>query len=134
MIEHRSIVGTDIDVVSTYLGGSHECVDSIVRSRTFESARVKPDDGVRFIDDRLNPPPFDHWLIRRHYPTIALVRRVENNADINGYLDSASPLLAAAAAADSAAAMLGHVEGLVGVGHPDTAGTVLAGTTVFWRG
>jgi len=50
-------IATEIDLMSTYVGGGRRCVDSLVNHPELEAAFVEPSDGITWADDRLNPPP-----------------------------------------------------------------------------
>ncbi len=51
------LVASEIDFVSTYVGGSRTCIYDLVQSDQMETAEVRPSDGVRWADDLLNPAP-----------------------------------------------------------------------------
>src|ERR1019366_924440 len=53
------LVATEIDFVSTYVGASRSCIDSILRCEDIEAAEVNPGDGVAWDADVLNPAPLD---------------------------------------------------------------------------
>ena len=64
--EDRSwCVATEIDLVSTYVGGSAGLISAIVASAALEAWEVKPDDDIAAGADRINPPgPPPGTLIR----------------------------------------------------------------------
>ncbi|WEG13276.1 hypothetical protein PU629_02615 [Pullulanibacillus sp. KACC 23026] len=47
-------VATDMDIFWTYVGGSYECVDSILHSRQLESVPAKLRSGLTVESDRIN--------------------------------------------------------------------------------
>jgi len=55
--DHRWCVATEIDLDSTYVGGSRACVDAIVAHPSLEAVAVEPGDGVTWASDKVNPPP-----------------------------------------------------------------------------
>jgi hypothetical protein len=48
-------VATEIDLMTTYVGGSHGCVRAVLGHPAFEAAAVQPSDGVAYHSDPLNP-------------------------------------------------------------------------------
>ena len=50
-------VATDIDLMSTYVGGSAACIADLLVTPGVEAAPVTPKDGVDFASDALNPVP-----------------------------------------------------------------------------
>lgn len=52
-------VATDVDLNSTYVGGSRACVDSIVSNDRLEAVEVGVDQSLAANSDHLNPPPVD---------------------------------------------------------------------------
>jgi hypothetical protein len=48
-------VGTEIDLMSTYVGGSRGCVRAIVEHRQVEAAAVESSDGIAADTDAINP-------------------------------------------------------------------------------
>ena len=48
-------VGTEIDLMSTYVGGSRGCVRAIVEHRQLEAAAVESSDGIAADTDAINP-------------------------------------------------------------------------------
>lgn len=48
-------VATEIDLMSTYVGGSRECVQAIVAHRPVEAAAVEASDGIAADSDAINP-------------------------------------------------------------------------------
>jgi hypothetical protein len=55
--DHAWCVATDIDLMSTYVGGSAACIAELLATPGIEAAPVTPDDGVDFASDMLNPVP-----------------------------------------------------------------------------
>ncbi|WP_245177155.1 hypothetical protein [Geodermatophilus sp. DF01-2] len=51
------LVTTDIDLVSTYVGGSAACIADLASAPDLEVAPASPDDRVGRADDPLNPVP-----------------------------------------------------------------------------
>jgi hypothetical protein len=49
-------VATDIDIDSTYVGGSRACVDAILEHPALESFPAEPDDPIHGGADQINPP------------------------------------------------------------------------------
>jgi hypothetical protein len=52
-------VATDIDLVTTYVGGSRACIDDVLGAEDIEVAEVSPTQRVTWDADTVNPPPFD---------------------------------------------------------------------------
>lgn len=50
-------VATEVDLESTYLGGTEACIDAIVRHSNLEALPVEITDGVTWAADTLNPNP-----------------------------------------------------------------------------
>jgi hypothetical protein len=50
-------VATDIDLMSTYVGGSRTCVDELLAADGLEVLPATPDDRAGFDSDTVNPPP-----------------------------------------------------------------------------
>jgi hypothetical protein len=50
-------VGTDIDFMSSYVGGTRQCVDAIVAHPGLEALAACPSDPVTWASDPLNPVP-----------------------------------------------------------------------------
>jgi hypothetical protein len=62
--EDRSwCVATDVDLLSTYVGGSQECIASVVAADDIEAMVVPVDQRVTWDSDAINPPSsdFPHW-------------------------------------------------------------------------
>lgn len=54
--DHAWLVATDIDMDSTYIGGSSACVDAICSQDGIEALRTEPTHVVTRDGDRINPP------------------------------------------------------------------------------
>jgi hypothetical protein len=52
-------VATDLDLVTTYVGGSAACIAGLVAHPDLEVARVPPDQGITWDSDTINPLPED---------------------------------------------------------------------------
>ncbi|MGY1635283.1 hypothetical protein ACI78V_01355 [Geodermatophilus sp. SYSU D00742] len=52
-------VATDIDLVTTYVGGSRACVDDVLAAEGIEAAEVLPAQRVTWDADTVNPLPSD---------------------------------------------------------------------------
>jgi hypothetical protein len=50
-------VATDIDLMSTYVGGSAECIDAVLGDTRLEAFAVTVDQTVHWQSDTLNPTP-----------------------------------------------------------------------------
>jgi len=50
-------VATEIDLMTTYVGGSRRCVQAVLDRPELEVAIVEPADGVTYRSDSVNPPP-----------------------------------------------------------------------------
>lgn len=50
-------VETEVDMMSTYVGGTRQCVEELVDRDDLEAAIVDPADGVTWASDELNPQP-----------------------------------------------------------------------------
>jgi hypothetical protein len=60
--DHQWCVATDIDLVSTYIGGSAQCIEAVVGSATLEAMEVTSDQSIAWESDTLNPPPEPPYL------------------------------------------------------------------------
>jgi hypothetical protein len=52
-------VATDIDLMTTYVGGSAACIAELVGAEGLEVSPVPPDQKVTWDADTVNPPPMD---------------------------------------------------------------------------
>ncbi|MBG0825750.1 hypothetical protein HS048_34260 [Planomonospora sp. ID91781] len=52
-------VATDVDLMSTYIGGSGECIAQVVADAQLEVLAVDVDDALGWDGDRINPAPAD---------------------------------------------------------------------------
>ncbi len=50
-------VATDVDLESTYIGGSRECVDQLLEDGRLEALPTEPTHGVTWASDQINPNP-----------------------------------------------------------------------------
>ena len=50
-------VATDIDLMSTYVGGTAECIEAVLSDMRLEAFAVTVDQTVHWQTDTLNPPP-----------------------------------------------------------------------------
>lgn len=50
-------VATDIDLVSTYIGGSAQVIAGLISDRRVEVIPARPDDSIRYTADDINPAP-----------------------------------------------------------------------------
>ena len=50
-------VVTDIDLMSTYVGGSRACIDDLLAADGLAVVPARPDDPVDYFGDRINPVP-----------------------------------------------------------------------------
>jgi hypothetical protein len=50
-------VATDVDLMTTYVGGSQSCVDALTADGDLEAMPVQPDQRITWDSDNLNPPP-----------------------------------------------------------------------------
>ena len=50
-------VATDLDDMSTYVGGTAACIDELVAAPDLEAHPVRPEDAIGWRDDRVNPVP-----------------------------------------------------------------------------
>lgn len=55
--DRRWCVATDIDLMTTYVGGSVECIDAVLADDRLESFAVGLDQTVHWRSDTLNPTP-----------------------------------------------------------------------------
>jgi hypothetical protein len=59
--DHRWCVATDVDLMTTYVGGSAACIEAVLVADDLEAAAVTVDQGVTWDSDTVNPrpdPPF----------------------------------------------------------------------------
>jgi hypothetical protein len=52
-------VETEVDLMSTYVGGSRDCIADLAASADLEAMAVQPTDGIAYDADRINPLPAD---------------------------------------------------------------------------
>ncbi|WP_326645418.1 hypothetical protein OG884_13085 [Streptosporangium sp. NBC_01755] len=52
-------VATDVDLMTTYVGGTDECVATLVADEELEAMKVGADHRLAWDGDSLNPPPAD---------------------------------------------------------------------------
>jgi hypothetical protein len=57
--DHAWVVATEIDLNSTYIGGTQACIDTILASPAFEAVPADIHDKVGWDADTINPPPPD---------------------------------------------------------------------------
>jgi hypothetical protein len=50
-------VETEVDAMTTYVGGTRECVADLTAHSDLEAMEIDPSDGVTWASDRINPPP-----------------------------------------------------------------------------
>ncbi len=50
-------VETEVDFMSTYVGGSHECIAEVLAHEDLEAVGMASSDGITWASDHLNPPP-----------------------------------------------------------------------------
>lgn len=50
-------VATEIDLDSTYVGGTRECIDALLAHPQIEALRARLSDGISIASDELNPTP-----------------------------------------------------------------------------
>jgi hypothetical protein len=50
-------VGSDVDLLSTYVGGSEDCIRALLEDEALEALRVSVDQGVTWDSDTINPLP-----------------------------------------------------------------------------
>jgi hypothetical protein len=55
--DHAWCVATDVDLMSTYVGGSADCIDRLVFDDELEAMVVPGDQSVQFDADTINPTP-----------------------------------------------------------------------------
>lgn len=48
-------VATEVDLMTTYVGGSHACVRQLLDDPWLEAAAVEPSDGIAYDGDAINP-------------------------------------------------------------------------------
>lgn len=58
-------VATDVDLMSSYVAGSHHCIDTIVRNTQLEALVIPPDQDVTWKADTVNPLPPGAYQSRR---------------------------------------------------------------------
>jgi hypothetical protein len=50
-------VATEIDFMSTYLGGTRRCLEELLSDQELEAVIIQPTDGITWTSDPLNPSP-----------------------------------------------------------------------------
>ena len=53
-------VETEVDFMSTYIGGTRKCITELVAHEDLEAMTVEPSDGITYDSDQVNPPPSTH--------------------------------------------------------------------------
>lgn len=72
-------VATEIDLDSTYIGGSEALAQALLAEPQLEAWRVQPSDGIGHASDTVNPyegSRYDESYSRSHGPPPALLRRL----------------------------------------------------------
>jgi hypothetical protein len=57
--DHAWCVGSEIDLMSTYVGGSASCIDAILSAQRLEALPASVDQLVTWNSDRVNPLPWE---------------------------------------------------------------------------
>ena len=57
--DHAWCVVSDVDLMSTYVGGTAACIDTILGSDRLEAVPAQLNDDITFHGDDINPPPAD---------------------------------------------------------------------------
>ncbi|BAH51856.1 hypothetical protein ROP_36090 [Rhodococcus opacus B4] len=55
--DHAWCVATDIDLMTTYLGASAECVEAVLAAPDLEALPATPDQKITWDSDTVNPLP-----------------------------------------------------------------------------
>ena len=50
-------VATEVDLMSTYVGGTRACIAELARHPDLEAVEIQPSDGVNWASDQVNPVP-----------------------------------------------------------------------------
>jgi hypothetical protein len=50
-------VETEVDLESTYVGGTRACIAELVGHPDLEAVTAQPADGVTWVSDQVNPAP-----------------------------------------------------------------------------
>jgi hypothetical protein len=50
-------VETEVNAMTTYVGGTRECIAELTAHPDLEAMVIEPSDGVTWESDRINPPP-----------------------------------------------------------------------------
>jgi hypothetical protein len=50
-------VQTEVDAMTTYVGGTRECIAELTAHQDLEAMTIEPSDCVTWASDRINPPP-----------------------------------------------------------------------------
>ncbi|HYZ55415.1 MAG TPA: hypothetical protein VE733_18195 [Streptosporangiaceae bacterium] len=50
-------VETEVDSMTTYVGGTRECIAELAAHPDLEAMAIEPSDGVTWASDQLNLPP-----------------------------------------------------------------------------
>lgn len=83
-------VATDVDLQTTYVGGSMECIAALLRDPGLESFPVSVDQGITWQADTVNPLPTPpapavpntSWAARRH---VRRLRDAAGSSDARGF-------------------------------------------------
>lgn len=55
-------IATEIDLMSTYVGGTRACIDALLGDPDLEVMEAQPTHGIGYHSDRINPPPREpYW-------------------------------------------------------------------------
>ncbi|MFV8241897.1 hypothetical protein [Mycolicibacterium peregrinum] len=55
--DHTWVVATDIDLMSTYVGGTTQCIEAILNSESLEALAATSDQRITWDSDTINPLP-----------------------------------------------------------------------------
>ncbi|MEV6600111.1 hypothetical protein AB0M36_25145 [Actinoplanes sp. NPDC051346] len=53
-------VATDVNLLTTYIGGSQDCIDALVADSDLETMRISRDQRITWDSDKINPLPSGH--------------------------------------------------------------------------
>jgi hypothetical protein len=86
-------VATDVDLLTTYVGGSVACIDALLREHELEALPVSVDQSVTWQADTINPTPAPpppqapntSWAARRRRKRLMLASRRTGSQTSSGY-------------------------------------------------
>lgn len=64
---HEWFVSTDIDLMTTFIGGSRQCIEALTSHRAIEAMKVPFNQGLAWDSDDVNPLPPGAYQFRKYH-------------------------------------------------------------------